>query len=204
MVLVAFTTNNEARTQYFFFCIMTQINKEIILASLLLPVRLLQASSSTWPCTVSVSAVDSGLSGLQTWRTSATKTPHTAANQPPNSQTWVFILARTLCRTTHTHTPHVLTRHRTCGRPTVTPRATHCMTPTWTRSVLKLTSSSVDTYSTHYMQAHHRRALHPTCTHVPYLFEQKITGECFCIHGEQRGLSCTMQWRNDGSRVKKA
>lgn len=159
-MLVAFTTNNEAEQSdiccfcpinIFFFCKMTQINKEIILAPALLSVCLLQASSSTWPCTVSVSAVDSGLSGLWTWRTSATKTPQMAATQPRNSQTWVFTLAQTLPRTTHTRNRHVLTRHRTCSRPTVTPLATHCTTPTWTQSVLKLTSSSVDTYRTQYI-----------------------------------------------------
>lgn len=168
MVPVTFTTSNEAEQSYIccfcliniLFCKMTQRNKEIILAPALLPVCLLQASSSTWPCTVSVSAVDSGLSGLWTWRTSATRTPQMAATQPRNSQTWAFTLAQTLSRTTRTRTLHVLTRHRTCSRPTVTPQATRCTTPTWTQSVLKLTSSSVDTYSTVHITYRHTTGGH--------------------------------------------
>lgn len=141
----------------------------------------LQVSSSTWPCTVSASAGDSGPSGSWTWRTSATTTPRRAATRPVNSPIWASSPARTLSRTirTRTRTRHTLTHRRTRRRRTATLQATRCMILTWTQSALKSTSSSVDktyTHRTHHVYAHGRRELHPNCTHAPYLFERKKMG----------------------------
>lgn len=166
---------------------------------------LLQGSWSTWPCTASASAGDSGPSGSWTWRTSATATPQRAATHSRNSPIWASTPARTLSRTIRTRTLHTLAHQRTLCHPTATKQATRCMTLTWTRSALK--STSVDkTYmcSTHHIYAHHRRELHPP----PYFFEQKVTGEyCRCLLCQWKGwgrwgLTSTLWWRNDCSRGK--
>lgn len=119
------------------------------------PLCLPQASSSTWPCTASVSAGDSGPSGLWTQRTFTIRTSPKEASQPPNSPIWVSTPARTRSRTTRTR--RETARLGTCRRPTATPLATRCMTLTWTRSALKSTSSSVDT---------HVHTAHATCRHT--------------------------------------
>lgn len=106
---------------------------------------LLQASSSIWPCTVSASAVDSGPSGLLTWRTSVTRIPVRAATRPPGCLTWACTPTQTLSTTSHKRSRRAPTRQRTCRRPTATPLATRCTTPTWTRSAPKSTSPNVDT-----------------------------------------------------------
>ncbi|CAG09062.1 unnamed protein product, partial [Tetraodon nigroviridis] len=147
-----------------------------------------QASSSTWPCTASVSAGGSGPSGSWIRRTSATRTSARKATRRPGFQIWDFTPARTLSRTTP-NSPRTPTPRGTCPRPRATPQATRSMTLTWTRSAPKPTSSSVDTHT------------HAGHTHTPHVGtpQEGAAGRRYTtrpLPPPQRLSSQWFQWHN--------